>query len=367
MPAFLKPSLNWLIVFVPFALALEYFFPGYDTLRFAVAALAIVPLAGWLGDATEHLARRTSPALGGLLNATFGNAAELIIAIMALRDGLTGIVKASLTGSIIGNILLVLGAAILAGGTKHKSQQFNARGASVQCTMLTLAAIALVTPAAFHQLSGPAGRLSEGGLSLEISVVLLVCYGLGLLFTLRTHKHFFLAARGGDAAHTRNTAAWSTTRALGMLAGATALIAWISEILVGSVEHAAKTFGMTDLFIGVVVVAIIGNAAEHSTAITMAVKDRMDLALGIAVGSSIQVALFVAPVLVIASYFLGPGRMDLVFSPAEVLAVVTAVIVVWQIAADGECNWMEGVQLLAVYTILGMLFYFLPETRAVRN
>jgi Ca2+:H+ antiporter len=365
MKALLTPSLNWMLVFLPAAIALRYFFPGHDTAVFICSALAIVPLAGWLGDATEHLASRAGPAVGGLLNATFGNAAELIIAVMALRDGLAPIVKASLTGSIIGNVLLVFGAAVVAGGVRHKTQQFNARGARVQSTMLSLAAIGLVAPAAYHYLAGPAGRLRENDLSLEISIVLLVTYALGLLFTLRTHRQFFVSAAAGDAPEPEHAGPqWSTGRSLTVLAAATALIAWVSEILVGSVEHAAHTFGMTNLFIGVVVVAIIGNAAEHSTAVTVAVKNRMDLALGIAIGSSIQVALFVAPALVLASYFIAPRPMDLVFTPVEVMAVVVAVAVVWQIADDGECNWLEGVQLLAVYVILGLLFYFLPEAAA---
>jgi Ca2+:H+ antiporter len=367
MQALWKPSLDWLLVFLPTAIALRYAFPGHDTAVFIASALAIVPLAGWLGEATEHLAHRSGPAVGGLLNATFGNAAEMIIGIMALRDGLIPIVKASLTGSIIGNILLVLGASILAGGVKHKVQKFNARGARVQSTMLTLAAIGLIAPAAYHYLAGPAGRAREEDLSLEIAIVLLITYGLGLLFTLHTHKQFFVSGAPEQSPRDdrdRLAPQWTVTKSVAVLAVATALIAWVSEILVGSVEQAAKAFGMTDLFIGVVVVAIIGNAAEHSTAITVAIKDRMDLSVGIAVGSSIQVALFVAPLLVVASYFVAPRHMDLVFTPAEVIAVVVAVLIVWQIADDGECNWLEGVQLLAVYIILGMLFYFLPESPA---
>ena len=356
----MRPSIDWLLVFVPGALVLRYFLPGHETLTFAAAALAIIPLAGWLGRATEQLATRTGEGIGGLLNATFGNAAELIIGLAALKNGLLPIVKASLTGSIIGNILLVLGASIVAGGTRYKTQQFNPRGARTQSTMLILAAIALIVPAAFHHLVGPAVRGREQTLSTCLALVLLATYGLSLLFSLHTHRQFFTAApekESGEAA-----AEWSVSRSLMTLAAATTLIAWISEILVGSVEHAAHSLAMSDLFVGVIVVAIIGNAAEHSTAVTVARHNRMDLALGIAVGSSIQVALFVAPVLVLASHAIAPRPMNLVFTPAEVLAVALAAIITGQIAGDGESNWLEGVQLLAVYVILGIAFYFLPAS-----
>jgi len=297
-----------------------------------------------------------------LLNATFGNAAELIIALAALRKGLHEIVKASLTGSIIGNILLVLGAAILAGGLRHKTQHFNAVAARSQSSMLTLAAIALIVPAAFHFLAGPGAEAREAGLSLEIAVLLLLTYFLGLVFALHTHKQLFAgtaAAAGESAAHKP----WTLRRSILVLLAATALVAWISEILVGSVEHAAGSFGMTGIFVGIIVVATIGNAAEHSTAVLVALKNRMDLSLGIAIGSSTQIALFVAPVLVLASYVIGPAPMNLVFTPAEVLAVVLAIAITGQIAGDGESNWLEGVQLLAVYLVLAIAFYFLPEVK----
>jgi Ca2+:H+ antiporter len=353
--------LNWLLVFVPVAVGLHFFRPELHTWIFVTASVAIVPLAGWLGEATEHLAEKTGEGVGGLLNATFGNAAEMIIAIMALRRGLTDVVKASLTGSVIGNVLLVLGAAILAGGLKHNVQKFNASGARVQSTMLLLAAVALVVPAAFHYLSGPGGLTNERPLSFDISIVLLLTYALSLFFTLHTHKQLFTGQSAGAAAVEEAHHSWSMGKSIGVLAGATSLIAYMSEILVGSVEQAAHEFGMSSIFVGVIVVAIVGNAAEHSTAVMVAMKNRMDLSLSIAIGSSVQVALFVAPVLVLLSYFIGPRPMDLVFTPAEVLAVVLAVAVTGQIAGDGESNWLEGVQLLAVYIILGIAFYFLPE------
>jgi Ca2+:H+ antiporter len=272
------------------------------------------------------------------------------------------VVKASLTGSIIGNVLLVLGAAVLAGGARYRQQRFNVTAARAQATLLTMAAIALIAPAAFHHLSGPRGRLNEGTLSLGISGVLLAAYAAHLLFSLHTHKQLFAGESGGAPAEAER--AWSLRKSLLVLAGATAMIAWISEILVGSVEHAAEAFGMTRVFLGVIVVAVVGNAAEHSTAILMAVKNRMEIALGIAIGSSLQIALFVAPLLVIASHFIGPRPMDLVFTPAEVLAVFVAVLISGQIASDGETNWLEGVQLLAVYLILAIVFYFLPDVAA---
>jgi Ca2+:H+ antiporter len=383
MRRLLKPSLDWLLVFLPVTLAVEVLAPRQHILLFFSAAAAIVPLAGWLGRATEHLAERAGAGVGALLNATFGNAAELIIGLLALHKGLRGVVKASLTGSIIGNVLLVLGAAALAGGLRFHHQRFNRSGARSQATMLILAAIALIMPAAYHHLNGLKGRPLEGRMSLAISIVLLAVYACSLVFSLRTHKQLFDGgatsgegeekkgekgkARGGalaplpPASPTSPTPpAWSLGRSLGVLAGSTALVAWMSEILVGAVGETAKELGMTELFIGVFVVAIVGNAAEHSTAILMARANKMEIALGIAVGSSVQIALLVAPVLVIASYFLGSAPMDLVFTPAEVLSVGLSVILAAQIAGDGESNWLEGVQLLAVYVILAIVFFFIP-------
>jgi Ca2+:H+ antiporter len=348
---------NWLLVFVPVAIGLHYLRPESHSLIFLISCLAIVPLAGRLGHATEDLSRRTGEGIGGLLNATFGNAAELIIALAALREGLYPVVKASLTGSIIGNVLLVFGASVLAGGLRYKRQRFNVTGARAQSTLLTLAAIALVMPAGFHAVAGPQGLPRESGLSLTISLVLLVAYAAHLVFSLITHKQLF--AGECDASHPPE---WSLKKELLILAGSTAMIAWVSEILVGSVEAAATSLGMTRVFLGVIVVAIVGNAAEHSTAVMMALKNKMEISLGIAIGSSLQIALFVAPLLVMASRFIGPRPMDLVFTPAEVLAVFVAVLITGQIASDGESNWLEGAQLLAVYVILAMVFFFLPET-----
>ena len=337
-------------------------------MTFLFACLSVIPLAGWMGKATEHLAEQTSEGIGGLLNATFGNAAEFIIAFMAMQKGMTEIVKASLTGSIIGNLLLVLGASLLAGGLRNREQQFNASGARIQSTLLSLAAVALIVPAAFHHSAGPEGVTHETSLSLLISILLLGAYGLGLFFSLHTHKHLFA---GHTHSHEKNndgkadqgnaeTHMWSKRKAITILVTATACVAWISEILVGTVEHAAESLGMSHVFVGVVVVAVIGNAAEHSTAVLVALKNRMDLSLSIAIGSSVQVALFVAPLLIVLSHFFAPAPMNLVFSLPEVIAVVLSVAVVSQIAGDGESNWLEGVLLLAVYAVLAIVFYFLP-------
>jgi Ca2+:H+ antiporter len=368
MSRFLTPSLDWLLICVPIAVWLEHARPDSHLAIFFIACLSILPLAGWLGHATEHLAARTGEGVGGLLNATFGNAAELIIAFVALKQGLYEVVKASLTGSI-GNILLVLGLSYLFGGLKHSNQRFNASGARSQSKMLTLGAIALLVPAAYHYLVADSRSITatdltrrENDLSLEISIVLLVTYALSLLFSLRTHKQLFSGTADAEAVEGAEHAShWSLRQSMGVLVGSTALIAWMSEILVGSVQQASLQLGMSSVFVGVIVVAIIGNAAEHSTAILVARKNRMDLSLGIAIGSSIQIALFVAPVLVILSHFVGPRPMDLVFTPAEVLATGVAVAITGQAAGDGESNWFEGVQLLAVYVIIGLMFYFLPD------
>jgi Ca2+:H+ antiporter len=351
----------WMLAFVPAVAALRLLAPERQVLLFACACAAVVPLSGWIGRATEQLADRIGEGLGGLLNATLGNAAELILGIAALRHGLVEIVKASLAGSILGNLLLVLGAAMLAGGLRHHTLCFNAAAARSQSSMLTLAAIGLLAPAGFSAMGGRAA--GSGSLSLAIALVLVATYGCGLVFSLRTHRRLFLGGgcRASEvAAEPAAFVPWGTGRALGVLAVATALVAWMSDALAAVVEPAAHALGMSDLFVGAVVLAIIGNAAEHATAIQVARHDRADLAVGIAVGSSVQVALFVAPLLVLLSRFLGPRPMDLAFSPAEVLAVAAAVAITGQVAGDGESNWLEGVQLLAVYLVLAALFFFLP-------
>lgn len=352
--------LNLLLVFVPAAFILE-FTHTKPILVFAASALAIIPLAGLMGKATEHLAEKLGEGIGGLLNATFGNAAELIIAVMALRKGLYDVVKASLTGSIIGNVLLVFGLSAIAGGLKYPVQRFNKTAASLGTTLLMLSAIALVIPAIFHTIATGTGAAVENEISLEISIVLIICYVLSLIFSLRTHKHLYVSDLDAEAEQAAGTHGWSQKKSVTVLLVATLFVAVMSEFLVGAVEEAAHALHMSDVFVGVILVAIIGNAAEHSTAVLMALKNKMDLALNIAVGSSIQVALFVAPTLVFLSYLIGGrGPMDLRFTTFEVLAIGISVFTVSQISQDGESNWMEGVQLLAVYIILGIAFFYLP-------
>jgi len=347
--------MNWLLVFVPITIALEFLAPQRHLFIFISSCIAILPLAGWMGRATEQLAERMGEGVGGLLNATFGNAAELIIALAALGAGLHEVVKASIVGSIVGNILLVLGAAMLAGGVRHREQHFNPAGARSQATMLTLAAIALILPAAFEAASGTTPE-ALGRLSVSISVVLLVVYLLYLAFTLITHSSLF----AGSYAPEEHAPPWEVRWSALVLAGATALIAWISEIMVGVIEPTAHEFGLSTVFVGVFIVAILGNAAEHATAISAALKDRMDLSLSIAIGSSVQVALFVAPVLVLTSLFLGPAPLNLAFPAGLVLMVLLSVLIAGQVAGDGRSDWLKGVQLLAVYLIFGLTFFFLP-------
>lgn len=357
----LDNALYLLLIFLPVTLVLEYVTHASDVALFVTSAIAIIPLAGLMGKSTEMLAARVGAGLGGLLNATFGNAAEVIIAIFALRAGLTDLVKASLTGSIIGNILLVFGLASLLGGLRYRRQEFNRTAANLGATMLLLSAIGLVVPAVFHLiLEGEVGGLAaaERSLSLEIAIVLMACYVLSLVFSLKTHEHLY--ATGGHTGAEPDEAVWSKGRSFLVLLASAALVGWMSEILVGGAEGAAETLGMNEVFVGVVVVALVGNAAEHSTAVLVAVKNKMDLALQIAVGSSVQIALFVAPLLVFLSYAVGPRPMDLLFTPLEIVAVAISVLVVGQISDDGETHWMEGALLLAVYAVLGLAFFNLP-------
>jgi Ca2+:H+ antiporter len=366
----LRPSLDWLLIFVPISIILRVM-GNQPTALFITSCLAIIPLAGWMGRATEHLAEQVGEGIGGLLNATFGNAAELIIALMALSKGLIGVVKASITGSIIGNLLLVLGLAMLAGGFKFSEQKFNRTAASSSVTALTIAAIALVIPTVFHRVAATRGDwtpAAEQQLSIAIAVVLFITYGLSLVFSLKTHRALFVGETHGVAAvddECEGHKPWSRRRSIFVLFVATAFVALISEFLVGTVEEARHALGLTEVFVGVIVVAIIGNAAEHSSAVLMAMRNKMDLSVGIAVGSSLQVALFVAPVLVFASLLFG-RHMDLEFTLPEIMAVVVSVLIVQQISGDGESNWLEGVQLLSVYIILGILFFFLPPEVAAK-
>ena len=360
-----KPSLSWLLVFVPVAVVLRLWPQlGNETALFVCSCLAVVPLAGWMGRATEELAERLGHGIGGLLNATFGNAAELIIALIALSKGLTGVVKASIAGSIIGNVLLVMGVSILGGGLRFQVQRFNQTAARASATTLSLAAVALTIPTVFHVTAADhSGRWSlatEQKLSLAIAFVLFVTYACLLGFELITHKQLYAVDSPDDGDDRKGSGSWSVFKSLLVLIVATSLVALMSEFLVDAVEAARSALGLTEVFVGVILIAVIGNAAEHSTAVMMAMKNKMGISLGIAVGSSLQIALFVAPVLVFSSYLFG-RPMDLEFTLPEVVAVIVAVQLIFQISGDGETNWLEGVQLLSVYLILGILFFYLPE------
>jgi Ca2+:H+ antiporter len=359
---FFQTPLDWLVLAVPVAFAIR-FVPAWNnaSLLFVVAGAGIIPLAGWLGRATEQIAAHTGAGIGGFLNATFGNAAELIIALMALSKGLTTVVKASLTGSIIGNLLLVLGASAFAGGLRFSHQRFNKTAARVSATAMSMGAAALIIPTVFHVTANarPGGwsAAAEQKLSLAIAVVLFLTYVATLLFSLKTHKALFV----GQSEAEKHEPTSSLARAVMLLGMATILIAFLSEFLVGSIEAARQSLGLTQTFVGVIVVALVGNAAEHTTAVWAALKNKMDLSLNIAVGSSLQIALFVTPMLVFASYaFSRP--MDLEFSLPEIVAMAVAIWIAQQISGDGESNWLEGVQLLSVYVIMAILFFFLPET-----
>jgi Ca2+:H+ antiporter len=338
------------LLLVPLAIILEYVHAS-AALVFVASAAAIIPLAHLMGIATEELAARTGPTFGGLMNATLGNAAELIIGIFALRAGLIELVKASLTGSIIGNLLLILGLSMFVGGLRNETQKFNRQAAGMNVALLVLAAVGLVVPALFDFTHPRGDSATLQYLSETVSVVLLIVYGLSLLFSLKTHKRLLRP----EIAHEEPK--WPMKRAVVSLVVATVFVAWLSEILVGATEETIAVFGVSELFLGVIVIPLVGNAAEHGAAVMMAAKNKMDLSFSIAVGSSTQIALFVAPLMVFISLVFG-NPMNLAFTAFEVGAVALSVGVVTVIALDGESNWLEGAQLLAVYIILAAAFYF---------
>jgi Ca2+:H+ antiporter len=354
-----------LALFIPLALVLKLA-DAPDTTIFFAAAIGVIPTAALMGQATEELAAQSGPGIGGLLNVTFGNAPELIIALFALQKGLQEVVKASIVGSIISNILLVLGAAMFFGGWRREKQTFNRTMAHSQAAMLLLALVAVVMPALFELIRGsglPAvgdTRIDYGSkvetISAIVAVVLLLSYGAGLFFSLRTHREIFNPYIEDERVEGHRP--WSMRKSVGLLALAGAGVALMSELLVGSIEHAADSVGLSQFFIGVVVVAIVGNAAEHWVAVLVALKNKMDLAVNIAVGSSAQVALFVAPMLVLLSFVIGPHPMALVFNGYEVAAMLLAVVIANFTTQEGESNWFEGLQLLAVYVVLGVVFAF---------
>jgi Ca2+:H+ antiporter len=340
-----------LLVFLPVGLVSNYA-GGPPLLTFGAAALGVVPLAGIVGEATEELAIRTGPRVGGLLNATLGNAAELIITFFAIRAGLLDLVKASITGSILGNLLLVMGLSLLVGGLRNGRQSFDRVHAGIDSTMLILALIALAVPSIFSHAIEPNHAAVEY-LSEGVAIAMLLVYGLELVysFTSPTTVH--------PSTHAHEEPKWSTRTALIVLLVATGFIAWSSEVLVGAVEHVVESLGWTEFFLGIVIIPIVGNVAEHLVAVQAAAKDQMQLSLEISLGSSLQIALFVAPVLVYLSLLMG-NPMDLVFNEFELIALTAAALIAALVALDGESNWMEGAQLLVVYIILAMAFFFLP-------
>lgn len=354
-----EAPLAWLLFAVPVAAWIHHTRPDSPLLVFVLACVAIIPLAGLLGLATEKLAARVGESIGGFLNATLGNAAELIIALVALRAGMLDVVKASLTGSIIGNLLLVLGASFLAGGLRHKVQTFATVGVRLQVGMMALAALAILVPSIFVMSGVDELAHRSVTFSIVVSVVLLVVYGFSLVFILGTHADLF---RGDPSAKEGEDhgAAWSLSLAVGVMAVVTLLIVWMSEILVGTVEQASHALGLSNLFVGVVVVAVVGNAAEHSTAVLFAIRNRMEVSLSIAIGSSTQIALFVAPLLVLLSLVMAPEPMSLAFSGVEVFLVLMATFIASVLIVDGKSTWFTGVQLIAVYLVMAIAVFAIP-------
>ena len=341
-------------IFVPAAILAELLHAP-PLVIFGLSGLAIIPLAGVLGSATEEVARHTGPTLGGLLTSTLGNFAELVIAGFALKAGMVGLVKASITGSILGNLLLVLGAAQLAGGLKYKTQKINPNLAGLSTTLLTVAVIGLVLPAMFHALHPDPERVRTVNMSAWVSVLLILGYLLSLVYTMYTHKRLF--GESEETAAHKGAPAWSLRRSVVVLACTALTIGGLSEILVSATDAAVKSLGLSEIFVGLIVIPIIGNAAENSSAVLMAMKNRMDLAVGIAVGSSIQVALVVAPLLVFMGLLFGKP-MDLAFTTMEVASVALAVAVASSVMRDSESNWLEGAFLLIAYAAIAVAFFF---------
>jgi Ca2+:H+ antiporter len=371
--SFLLSGQGWpylLVPLIPLAIVLDIV--GASPIAiFFISAGGVIPTAALMGRATEELAHRSGPGIGGLLNVTFGNAPEIIIALFALNAGLHEVVKASLIGSMLGNILLVLGASMFVGGLGRDRQKFDRTAASSQSAMLLLAAVALVMPAIFELIQGnglplPGDEIVDypsdvEHLSLAVAIVLMATYAAGLLFSLKTHRDLFNPDHGeGSAPGTNDEGGepWTVKKAIVMLTIAGVAVGVMSEILVGSISEAAEGVGLSEFFIGVIIVAIVGNAAEHWVAVLVARKDKMDLAVNIAIGSSAQIALFAAPLLVLCSFFIGPHPMALVFNGFEVGAVILAVMIANHVTNEGESTWFEGLQLLAVYVVLGLTFLF---------
>ena len=361
MPASFKPSMNWLLAFVPVSIALERAHAPAPVLFFS-AAVAILPIARLIVLSTEQIATRTGDAVGGLLNATFGNAPELIIGLVALRAGYFDMVRASIIGAILANLLLATGVAFLLGGLRYHTQDYNAAAARLYSSMMLISAVCLGVPSAFNRFFSPEGTIhAEKLVNLGTAFVLLAAYALYLVFLLKTHPDYFASVSVTEAEHGHEGPQWSVGRAVGSLIGASALAAFMSEILVGAAEGTGTALGMSEVFIGIVFLAVIGGAAESGSAIAMARKNKLDLTIGIAMGSSIQIALFVAPVMVLVSGFVAPQPLELSFSRAELGTLFLSVLVGAIVVGDGRSNWYKGAQLVLMYAMIAILFYFLPD------
>jgi len=345
--------LKYMLIFVPISFIAE-FMHASPSIMFVLAALSIIPLAGLMGEGTEEISFYSGPKIGGFLNGTFGNATELIISFFALKEGLFEVVKSSIAGSVIGNVLLVLGASMLAGGLKFNTQTFNKKVVEVSSSMLLFAVVGLCIPALFtHTVDPSLLNTRYEGLSIFVAVILIIIYILSLIFSFFTHKHIYIVNTEEEG----GTAKWSLKKAILVLVVATVLIAIESEFLVSGIEPITKNLGLSEFFVGIILIPIIGNAAEHSTAIVMAMKNKMDVALEIAIGSSLQIILFVTPVLIFLSLLFTP--MSIEFNEFELIALIVAVIIANRVSNDGESNWLEGVQLLAVYLIVAASFFIL--------
>jgi len=358
---FLRSPINWLLLFIPLTIALEHLAHVSAPVLFFMAAVSIIPIAALIVRATEQIAHRTGDAIGGLLNATFGNAPELIIALVALKTGYLDMVRASLVGAILANLLLALGVGFLMGGLRFHEQRFNPTAARAYSSMMFLAAVSMTVPSSFSRIFAPNEVIrQEQLLNVGIAIMLLVAYGLYILFSLRTHSSAFASLETEeDTGH--HEGLWSVPRAVISLVVASVMAAWMSEILVGAAEATGKALGMSQVFIGIVFVAVVGGAAESGSAVAMARKNKMDLSVGIALGSCIQIALFVAPILVLASYFIAPQPLELAFSRAEIGSLFMAVLIGALVCGDGQSNWYKGVQLTTVYAIIALMFYLVPE------
>jgi len=355
----LRPSPNWLLLFVPLSVVLEHS-EASPALVFFAAALAIVPAARLIVQGTEHIATRTGSAVGGLLNATFGNLPELIIATVALRSGLLEMVRASIIGAILANLLMALGVALLVGGVRYHNQEFNPGAARVYSSMMLLAVISLAGPGAFERVFTAAEHLPQvHALNVRLALMLMAVYALYLYFMLGTHAEEFAGEAEAGHGHGEGPA-WSMARALGTLIGASVLAAWMSEILVGAAEGTGEALGMSQTFIGMIIVAVVGGAAESLSAIAAGAKNKLDLTMGVVYGSCIQIALFVAPVLVLVSRLIAPEPLDISFSRTELGVLLLAVLIGGSVGNDRKGNWFKGVHLLSVYATIALLLYFVP-------